>query len=56
MTSITSEGEEETIETQLELKYELNQLPNWEKTKYYGVIVGEQYGGQVNYCETGIPV
>jgi hypothetical protein len=52
LTSITSEGEEESIETPLELKYELSQLPNWDKTKYYCVIT-QRYGGLVKYCATG---
>jgi hypothetical protein len=53
LTSITSEGEEEDIETQLELKYELSQLPTWHKTKYYCVITGAQYGTLLKYCDTG---
>ena len=52
LTSITSEGEEENIETPLELKYELSQLPNWDKTKYYCVIT-QRYGGLLKYCATG---
>jgi len=53
LTSITSEGEEKGIETQLELKYELGQLPAWDKTKYYCVITGAQYGSLLKYCDTG---
>jgi len=53
LTSITSEGEEESIETLLELKYELGQLPNWDKTKYYCAITLERHGGLVKYCDTG---
>ncbi|MBE9581769.1 MAG: hypothetical protein IMF18_09135 [Proteobacteria bacterium] len=53
LTSITSQGEEETIETQLELKYELSQLPEWDKTKYYCVITQESLGGLLKYCGTG---
>ena len=53
LTSITSEGEEETIETQLELKYELNQLPEWDKTTYYCVITQASLGGLLKYCGTG---
>jgi hypothetical protein len=53
LTSITSEGEEEDIETQLELKYELSQLPDWDKTKYYCVITEAKYGSLLKYCDTG---
>jgi len=53
LTSITSEGEEEDIDTQLELKYELGQLPNWKKTKYYCVITGAQYASLLKYCAAG---
>jgi hypothetical protein len=53
LTTITSEGEEEAIETPLELKYELSQLPDWDKTKYYCVITQASYGGLVKYCDTG---
>jgi hypothetical protein len=53
LTSITSEGEEKGIETQLELKYELGQLPVWDKTKYHCVITGAQYGSLLKYCDTG---
>ena len=53
LVSIASEGEEEDIETQLELKYELGQLPDWDKTKYYCVITRAQYGSLLKYCDTG---
>jgi hypothetical protein len=53
LVSMASEGEEEDIETQLELKYELSQLPNWDKTRYYCVITGAQYGTLLKYCDTG---
>lgn len=53
LTSITSEGEEEAMETSLELKYELSQLPDWDKTKYYCVTTQAGYGGLVKYCDTG---
>jgi hypothetical protein len=54
--SLTSEGEEESIETPLELEYELNQLPKWDKTKYYCVVVGGQQAALLKYCETGEPL
>jgi len=53
LTSIMSEGKEDSIETLLEIKYELSQLPNWDKTKYYCVITLERHGGLVKYCDTG---
>lgn len=53
LTSITSEGQEESIETLLELKYELHQLPAWDKTKYYCVITQPRYGSLLKYCDTG---
>jgi hypothetical protein len=53
LVSIASEGEEEDIETQLELKYELGQLPDWDKTKYYCVITRAQYGSLLKHCDTG---
>jgi hypothetical protein len=52
LTSITAEGEEKSIETSLELRYELQQLPKWDKTKYYCVVI-QQYGGLLKYCDTG---
>ena len=53
---ITSEGDEKAIETEMELKYELNQLPKWDNTKYYGVIVDGISAGRMQYSETGAPV
>lgn len=53
LTSITSEGEEESVETPLELEYELNQLPKWDETKYYCVVVGGGQAALMKYCETG---
>ncbi len=53
LVSIASEGEEETIETPLELKYELSQLPPWNKTKYYCVITQARFGSLLKYCDTG---
>jgi hypothetical protein len=53
LTSITSEGEEEGIETLLELKYELSQLPAWDKTRYYCVITQGRDWGLLKYCGTG---
>jgi len=51
--NITLEGEEETMETPLEVKYELNQLPKWNKTKYYCVVIGEQQAALIKHCDTG---
>lgn len=51
--SITSEGEETSMETLLELKYELGQLSSWDKTKYYGVVVDNKYAARMMYSETG---
>jgi len=51
--SITSEGQEESIETEFELKVELHQLPKWDKTKYYCVVVGDQRAALIKYCDTG---
>ena len=51
--SITSEGEEEGIETEFELKVELHQLPKWDKTKYYCVVVAEQEAALIKYCDSG---
>jgi len=53
LVSIASEGKEEEIDTDLELKYELGQLPVWDKTKYYCVITGAEYGSLLKYCDTG---
>jgi hypothetical protein len=54
--NITSEGKEETVETPLEVKEELHQLPKWDKTEYYGVIIADSSAGRMKYCETGRPV
>ncbi len=54
--SITSEGEEEAAKTSEELSKELETLPKWDKTKYYGVIVNQEYAARFNYCKTGRPV
>ena len=51
--SITSEGEEESVETKFELKVELDQLPRWDKTKYYCVVIGNQQAALIKYCNTG---
>jgi len=51
--SITSEGQEESIETEFELKVELQQLPKWDKTKYYCVVLGDKRAGVIKYCDTG---
>jgi hypothetical protein len=51
--SITSEGQEESVETEFELKVELHQLPKWDKTKYYCVLLGEQEAALIKYCDSG---
>ena len=51
--NITSEGEEEKMETPLEVKVQLQQLPEWDKTKYYCVVIGEQRAALLKKCETG---
>lgn len=51
--SITSSGQEESIETDLELKVKLHQLPKWDKTKYYCVVVGDKQAALIKYCNTG---
>jgi hypothetical protein len=54
--NITSDGEEETMETLLEVKHELHQLPRWDKTKYHCVVVGGRSAALIKYCETGLPL
>jgi hypothetical protein len=51
--NITSEGKEERLDSPLEVKYELNQLPKWNKTKYYCVVIGEKQAALVKQCDTG---
>jgi hypothetical protein len=51
--SITSEDEETSMETLLELKYELGQLSSWDKTKYYGIVIGNNVAARMMYSETG---
>jgi len=53
LTRITSEGVEESMETPLEVNYEFDQLPKWDKTKYYCVIMLGQNAGILCYSETG---
>jgi hypothetical protein len=58
LASITSDGKEENIDSRLELKYELGQLPVWEKTKYYCVVLGGmaslmKYSGTGNALKPG---
>jgi hypothetical protein len=52
LSNITSEGEEQSMETLFEVKCELHQLPKWDKTKYYCVVVGEQ-AALIKDCDTG---
>jgi hypothetical protein len=56
LTSIASEGNEETFETKLDVEFELNQLPKWDKTQYYCVVLGGELAVLPQYCETGKPV
>lgn len=51
--NITSEGEEETMETPLEVKIELQQLRKWNKTKYYCVVIGGQEAALLKNCDSG---
>ena len=51
--SITFEGQEESIETEFELKVELHGLPKWDKTKYYCVVVRVQQAALIKYCNIG---
>jgi len=53
MTSITSDGDEEAFETEFELKIELEQLPKWDKTKYYGIVLQDANAGRFKYSEKG---
>ncbi len=51
--SITSDGKEEVIETQLELDYELQKFPKWDKTKYFCVVLGGSHASLLKFCDTG---
>ncbi|MBW1856475.1 MAG: hypothetical protein JRD47_03800 [Deltaproteobacteria bacterium] len=51
--SITSDGKEEAIETQLELDYELQKFPKWDKTKYFCVVLGGSDASLLKFCDTG---
>ena len=51
--SIESDGEEKNMETRLDVEFELNQFPKWDKTKYYCVVLGDQAATLIQYCETG---
>jgi hypothetical protein len=51
--SITSEGEEEEIETKLELDYELRKLPKWDKSKYYCVVLGGRQASLLKSTDSG---
>jgi hypothetical protein len=56
LTSITSDGEEQTLKTTEEVQKELERFPEWgDKTKFYCVILG-QNASLVHYCETGEPL
>jgi len=53
LTSIQADGEEQDIETELELKVKLEELPEWEKTKYFCVVVIGTEASLLKYCGTG---
>lgn len=53
---ITSEGQEESAETLLELKVALTQLSDWDKTKYYGIVMDDNLAARMMYSQTGKPV
>jgi hypothetical protein len=36
--------------------FELNQLPKWDKTKYYCAIIAGEFAALPQYCETGKPL
>ena len=56
LTQITSEGEEETLQTMKEVRKELKKLPDWwGKTKYYCVVL-DQFAAMVKSCTTGEPL
>jgi len=55
LASITSEGKEENMDSVLELKYELQQLPEFDKAKYFCVVVQGQ-ACLLKYCGTGNPL
>ena len=52
-----SEGEEESMQSIQEVEFELNKLPNWDKTKYYCVLVlGGSIAALIKHCDTGEPL
>ena len=56
LTQITSQGEEQTLETMKEVRKELKKLPDWwGKTKYYCVVL-DQFAAMVKSCITGEPL
>jgi hypothetical protein len=50
---ILSDGEEEIFNSKLDVEFELNQRPKWDKTKYYCVIIVAQIAAMLQYCDTG---
>jgi hypothetical protein len=54
--SIESDGEEESMETKLDVRFELTQFPKWDRTKYCCVVLGEKVATLIQYCETGEPL
>lgn len=59
LAGITSDGEEKTLETRLEIKVELEQLPEWDKTKFFCVVLNGgiasllKYSGSGNFAKKG---
>jgi len=53
---INADGKEEEMDSMLELNYELGQLPEWDKTKYYCVVVAASLASLAKYCGTGNPL
>ena len=51
--SIISDGKEETVETRLELDYELQKFPKWDKTKFFCVVLGGSQASLLKFCDTG---
>jgi len=55
-TKITSEGEEEELETMKEVRKELKKLPDWwGKTKYYCIVL-DHYATMLQSCVAGKPL
>jgi len=53
LSGITSDGEEKNFETILEVKVELEQLPEWDKTRFFCVVLRGGMASLLKYCGTG---